>query len=518
MADRLDFYFRQAVQESELDLGFELLEKADRDLAADLGIHGIVSGAEPTQHSPVPNLTIDLTPPCRAYDHLGQRIFFGTGQTVDCTVDHTGIPTDVSTAGHERWLGVFLKFDRLLSDPRTDGNSQQVFFRRDESFQIIVRQGAQAPAGSAPKVALVEDELLVCDIRRTPGQTQIYQVDIDTSRRQSFLFAQAQALEVMSNGWKALQPAANTVQSALDSADELLDGHFRAVSSRHAAEDVDYTPHGFVAAGSVQGAIDEIVDDISSVAVGSSGASTVGAEGVPGTPHALSPGNVNTQLTQLLSRLNDHVSALQNSHAASSISAGPHAHITTRNVQEQLQEIVDSLASQGSTPGASRIGDGEIPGNPHSLTPATVRQQLNQLLSHLNSHTRSDDHDDRYYNLGEKVADADTLDGIHAAGFSPVGHDHHGVYLRVKHFYYGPVNANSDLKLGTVPERPASISLFCIPFDTSGDPKPITLYYGSLLNNFTVYLKETPSGNFEVHVSNGSSEDTYITLLLFGSD
>ena len=36
MADRLDYYFRQRVTEAELDLGFELLEKADRNLAADI--------------------------------------------------------------------------------------------------------------------------------------------------------------------------------------------------------------------------------------------------------------------------------------------------------------------------------------------------------------------------------------------------------------------------------------------------------------------------------------------------
>ena len=60
MADRTDFYFRQKVTEAELDLAFTLLEKADRDLAADIGIYGIVSGAEPTPHTPVPDLTIDL--------------------------------------------------------------------------------------------------------------------------------------------------------------------------------------------------------------------------------------------------------------------------------------------------------------------------------------------------------------------------------------------------------------------------------------------------------------------------
>ncbi len=82
MADRVDFYFRQRVTEAELDLAFALLEKADRDLAADLNIYGIVAGAVPAPHSPVPDLTVDLTAPQKyslnsptldAIDHLAAQ-------------------------------------------------------------------------------------------------------------------------------------------------------------------------------------------------------------------------------------------------------------------------------------------------------------------------------------------------------------------------------------------------------------------------------------------------------------
>jgi hypothetical protein len=106
MADRTDFSVRQRVTEAELDLAFSQLENADRNLAADLGIHGVVSGAVPAPHAPLADLTIDLTAPGRAYDNLGQRVFFGTGQTVNCAVDLTGIPTDVSSAGNARWVAV----------------------------------------------------------------------------------------------------------------------------------------------------------------------------------------------------------------------------------------------------------------------------------------------------------------------------------------------------------------------------------------------------------------------------
>ena len=238
MADRCNFYFKQLVLEDELDLAFEQLEDADHNFAADIGVFGIVSGAIPIPHEPVADLTIDLSAPGRSYDRLGQRVFFGTEQSVDCSSDYTGVPTEVSTSGNERWLGIFLKFDRLLSDARTDGNSQQVYFRQDESFQILVRQGAEATIDTAQKVALIEDEILVCDVRRTAGQTQIVESDINLDRRQAFVFATGSAVEVDSSGWEQIEPAVDTVQSAFDSVDEVLGEHFDGTESLHPASGI----------------------------------------------------------------------------------------------------------------------------------------------------------------------------------------------------------------------------------------------------------------------------------------
>jgi hypothetical protein len=395
MADRTDFYFRQRVTEAELDLAFELLEKADRDLAADIGVYGIISGAVPSEHQPVPDLTVDLVAPGRAYDHAGQRIFFGTDQAVDCAVDHVGIPTDVSSSSNERWLGVFLKFDRLFSDPRTDGNSQQVLFRRDESFQVVVRQAAEGSIGAAPKVPLVEDELLVCDVLRRAGQTQILDADIDTARRQAFVFAQGDAVEIVSGLWNILQPAVNTVQSALDEVDAELNDHFGATARRHGATDVDYAPHGFVAGDNLQAALNELIDDLSTSAGGNPGAQRVGADAATGTPHALPSGNVDGQLSLLLGWLNSHVGATAGAHNASAIAAASHNHISGPSVQAQLQEIVDDLQSQSASLGASQVGDAAISGSPNSLSAGTVRAQLTALLADINNHQNdgTDAHD-----------------------------------------------------------------------------------------------------------------------------
>lgn len=386
MADRVDFYFRQRVTEAELDLAFALLEKADRDLAADLNIYGVITGAVPAPHAPVPDLTVDLTAPARAYDNLGQRMFFGTGQTVDCAVDLVGIPTDVATVGNERWLGIFLRFKRQLSDPRTDGNSQQVFFRRDESFELVVRQAPEGAIGVAPKPALQADELLLCDVRRRPGQTQILVADLDTSRRQAFIFAQGTSVAVNPGTWSILQPLAATVQAAFDETDAELRDHFTAVARRHAATAIDYTPHGFVGAGNVQAAVDELIDDLGTGAVGSSGASRVGVDAAAGAPNALPAGSVKSQLAQLLAFLNMHVSAATGAHNAAAIAATPHNNIAATNVQAQLQEIVTDLVSTGATPGAGLVGVNAIAGSPNAITAGTVRAALATLLAALNGH------------------------------------------------------------------------------------------------------------------------------------
>jgi len=485
MADRLDYYFRQKVTEAELDLGFELLEKADHNLAADIGIYGVVSGAVPTQHAPIADLTIDLSAPGRAYDRLGQRVFFGTGQTVNLAVDSTGIPTEVSNSTQERWLGVFLRFKRLLSDPRTDGNSQQVLFRRDESFELVVRQGPQAAIGAAPKVPLVDDELLVCDVRRRAGQLQILNADITVARRQAFVFAHGDAVQVLSGLWTAISAASNTVQAALDSVDQLLAGHFAATSHRHKAQDVDYTPHGFIAATTVKGALDELVDDLSSTTQGSPGAARVGADAVAGTPHALPAGSVDGQLSQTLAWLNAHEGAAANAHAASAISATPHSFIAATSVQAQLQEIATDLQSQANpASGASLVGNDAQAGTPYALTAGSVRDQVRADAQHLNTHAGSADHDARYLREVFRLSDK--------------------------------LNANESKKYTTLDDFPHVVEIAYNYVNSNGWPEATTYVQGALSSQVRCWMTKVNLGNgnydCELWVQNLYSAALFITV------
>lgn len=183
MADRRDYYFKQPVTEAELDEGFDLLEQAERSIMGDLGLFGIVQNADATEKAGAPDLSADVSGPGVAYDQQGQRITFsGSSQNVDVSVDEGAASTAVATPGNEKILSIFIAFDRLLGDPRTDGTGATVFFDRDESFQFNVVQGAEAGAGLAVPPPLRSDEVLVADILIVFGQTAILNADIDKAR------------------------------------------------------------------------------------------------------------------------------------------------------------------------------------------------------------------------------------------------------------------------------------------------------------------------------------------------
>jgi len=478
VSSRVDFYFRQRVTEAELDLAFDLLEQADRNLAADIGLYGVVSGAVPSQHAPIADLTVDLSAPGRAYDRLGQRVFFGTGQRVDLAADSTGIPTEVTTVGQERWVAVFLRFKRLLSDPRTDGNSQLVYFRRDESFEFVVRQGPQAAIGSATRVPLVEDELLVCDVRRRAGQTQILNSDLDLARRQVFLLAPAASVGVVAGLWNAISKAVSTVQAALDSVDALLAGHFSATANRHRAQDIDYPPHGFVAGTNVRAALDELVDDLSSQTA-TPGASRVGTKAAPGAPFALAASSVDAHLSAILGWLNGHVGAAAAAHAATAISAVPHAFVATKNVQSQLQEIVAALQSAIAGQGAALIGSEALGGSPRAVTATALRAQLVALLNHLNAHIGSGDHDSRY------------LRRIYSNSFL--------------------VPTSTTRVFGTLAMVPELVTLTYNLVDSSDQPVQPQYHHGPYLLSVQASVDKLAAAGPTLSVRNGSGARLYIT-------
>lgn len=517
MADRVDFYFRQRVTEAELDLAFSLLEQADRDLAADIGIQGVISGAVPTQHLPVPDLSVDLTSPAKAYDQSGRRIFVGTDQTVDCSLDLVGVPTAVTQAGHVRWIAIFLRFTRQLSDPRTDGNAQQVYFRRDEAYELVVRQAPEGLLGAAQRVALPPQELLLCDIQLTHGQTQILNANIDLGRRQAFVFAQGDAVAVESGAWSTLAPAVGTVQSALDEVDDELSAHFSGSDRRHPASDIDWSPSAFLASTTVQAALSELLSKLTSTSAGAAGSSRIGAQALPGIPHALAASSVDSQIASLLNWLNTHEGAPAGAHAASAISAAPHESVSATSVQGQLEEIVSDLKSNNPTLGTALIGNAAVAGAPYSFTAGTVRAHLTYLLGALNTHVGGGGHDGRYWLRTETVDNADTVDGQHASDFASASHLHDARYMRrllIQSIIFDP----GETKVVTTLDVRPDLVTYGYNYLSGGAPQSTTYVQGVLTSQIRSWVTKIPSGgdkDYEVSVQNGSASQLYITVGIY---
>lgn len=228
MAKLFDFFFRQKVTEAELDGAFLALEDADRIFAVDFSQFGVISPGMAVTEFAVPNLTLDVSAGV-GYSKTGERINVTPEQNVDVSQDENGASTSVS-AGNERWVQIEARFDRILSDPRIDGNGATVNFIRAEGFELAVVMGAEATTGNGVKPPVPEQHLLLVDFLMTPGKTSVVNGDLVFTRRDDFVFTSAANISVNPAGWTEL--SGTDVQAALDSADVLI-------ISRNGSGDID---------------------------------------------------------------------------------------------------------------------------------------------------------------------------------------------------------------------------------------------------------------------------------------
>lgn len=316
MSDRKDFFFRQKVTEAELDGALDDLENADLAQVTDANAEGVWFGLGVAENGLGQDESVDVAAGA-AYDQLGQRMFLASLQNVDVSVDNVSASTQVGSGGNEKLIGVYLKFDRVLSDPRVDGNSITVFFERDESFEFVVRQGPEEAAPATTFPALQADEILLADVRRVFADNTIADADVETTRRE--------------NSW---------VQTI---------GETPGV----AASEVAFTPGATwatintIAATDVQALGDEIVSDIANAGAGVNvaGAYNMGVNVTQNWADAT--GLVALNMGALMEELvGDLVTASPNA-GAGRIGAGIYAGVGTSlaagTIESQLQELADEL-------------------------------------------------------------------------------------------------------------------------------------------------------------------------------
>lgn len=183
-----DWYFKQIVTQGQLDWAFDSVQESMHGLSADNKIVGIVDGLTVTEHASPPNKTVDVAGPGTAYDKDGQRCNMPDSlSVVDCAVDEYGTNSNPPTPGNERYISVFIRFKRNLTDPALDGNNITVYTKQLESYELFVRLGAEALAGTAVPPPIMTDAELLVDILVANGFTAITNGDLDFSRREDWL-------------------------------------------------------------------------------------------------------------------------------------------------------------------------------------------------------------------------------------------------------------------------------------------------------------------------------------------
>lgn len=349
MADRFDYFFRQKVTETELDDGFAALENADRAQNVDLNLIGIASSAVVTEHSGVPDLTVDISGSSIVYDKLGERIAWGPTQTVDVSVDENAVSTAVTVPGNEKIVSVFAKFTRILTDPRIDGNSVTVYFNQAEGFEFVVRQGAEGAAPATP-VALDATYILLADVRRSFGQTQILNSDITgptgtytaiTDRREDMFKYSAGAFTI----------AVGTAEESDTALLTLLNAHI-VNPNAHPASAIDWA--GGAAwldgvtnpAATVEVQLDKIITDLTSQVATTSGANKLGVAArstwLGGRTNPAT--DIGAALEKVVVDLNDQSAGDDGAErigAEAHTSSGTFGTIAVGSVRSQLNDIID---------------------------------------------------------------------------------------------------------------------------------------------------------------------------------
>lgn len=186
MADLRVPYYGQLIEDTEFLEVITEIEQADRNLAIDHAIWGILSGLVVTQRALGANLSVDVSAGT-AYDAAGQRIRSATLQNVEVDTDDFGASTNPAPGMH-RCVSVFIVFARANSDPRTDRKGDTVYWQQDESFSFSVRQGSDELLADPLDYPLLDSgKILLADIEFTNGMTQVLNASISTARRQDHI-------------------------------------------------------------------------------------------------------------------------------------------------------------------------------------------------------------------------------------------------------------------------------------------------------------------------------------------
>lgn len=392
---RKDFYFRQIVTEGELDAGFDGAESADQNFAIDTDLAQKANGSGVPFSTPdasdfnallggiFSGLTVTISglsatvAAGKAYDYLGRRIAVPSALTIDLSttgdtpLGEGGVPTGGSStggipAGQFRYILLMVYFNRLTSDPRTDGNSNTVYFNRAESFQFRVKMSNPSatptiPGGDANCIILGafkrnDADAIVAEDYSTRGDwIRTYAIYSGSA----LPTAQAEDGTLGDGNFIRGTPrqAIIKLRNAINLGTVNYANHISqsAPQDRHAAKNIDFTATsagwadgsgglptvsggGTVSFG-LQATIESIIAALGNTTSGQGGTKKIGGASVTGSPVTLAAGTLRSQLQALLDGLNTHLTDSV-AHEATAIDYVPDGfYLTDTSVQSALDTI-----------------------------------------------------------------------------------------------------------------------------------------------------------------------------------
>lgn len=285
--DKRDWYHGQVVSEAELDQVFNWVEDSIDYLGQDNRLYGIHSGYTVVQNPAGADLTVSVSSGL-ATNKEGSRMYEASTQALDCEYDEYGTLTRVTPAsGNEKYIACFIRPTSRLEAPETDGAGITVYSEIYEDSELFVRQGTEAGAGAAVKVAALTNAIKLCDILLTDGMTQILNASIDTDSREDWF--RGVSFTTIAN------QVHGTAYAAVDSLFTLVDGLATGggVVFTGTANWDDGTG---LAATDVSAAINEIVSDLEANA---------GSDRVGSAAYATAHGNCDLIAGSILDQLQD---------------------------------------------------------------------------------------------------------------------------------------------------------------------------------------------------------------------
>lgn len=346
MADRRDYYFRQIVMEDELDAGFEGLEQADLQITKDIGLNrddsnpgeygGIMWGFG---SSTVSGLTVRIQPGA-AFDENGRIVTFASAIDVSLTKDGFTDPPGAGSGGtltpvgsdtdpgvgNERWVTLYVTWDRDLQDLRTDGTNQQVYFEQNDSFKFNVVAGTVKTIGAlltTDKPARVAENHLLVDVHIKNDAGTLSIVSRDEDRKEVFFNVAASGAPNKSL-IAGNQTTPGTIRKLVKDFLQYYNDHVGGTADQHTSTTVawpgattwaDGTAGAYGVSTNVNDALNNLPADLKAT-TDPAGAKRIGAKAQSGsftpanshaTAQSLTAGTLEAQLTELQTAVNSRV-------------------------------------------------------------------------------------------------------------------------------------------------------------------------------------------------------------------